>query len=312
MYNFLKQLYYNTKLGNIIIGFGIDLYIKTVPDKPYIQRAFKKSFGRKINFNNPKSLNEKINWLKLYDRTPLHTQCADKYAVRDYVKSKIGEEFLVPLYLQTEDVTQINENTINKRPCIIKTNHDSGGGIFVTEETNINWAGVRDSLKDRMSKNYFRTSREWQYKKIKPCIIVEQLLMDKNGNIPMDYKLHCFNGNVRMIQVDMGRGTDHHHRNWYDVNWNREPYKWSSPKGNGKYTDPSIEDAEKPKTLEKMILLSQKLSEPFAYVRVDWYDIDGVLFFGELTFHHDGGLQPILPKEWDYTLGKELNIDKIN
>ncbi|MEP2279096.1 ATP-grasp fold amidoligase family protein, partial [Maribacter sp.] len=113
---------------------------------------------------------------------------------------------------------------------------------------------------------------------------------------------------VRMISVDMGRGTDQHYRNWYNTNWEQEEFKWSSPKENGKSTDPSSEDLERPKTLKEMIRLSELLAKPFKYVRVDWYDVDGKLYFGELTFHHDGGFRPILPEIWDKKLGNELNL----
>ena len=159
-----------------------------------------------------------------------------------------------------------------------------------------------------MTKNYYTNSREWQYKNIEPRIIVEKLLQDRNGNIPFDYKLHCFNGLVRMIQVDVGRGTEKHFRNWYSPQWEREPFKWTAPIGSGKFTEPSDDEVPKPDTLEEMIRLSNILSKPFDYVRVDWYDVDEKLYFGELTFHHDGGTRPIIPAKWDLNLGEELRI----
>ena len=264
--------------------------------------------GKPLNLTNPRTLNEKINWLKLYDRTPLHTLCADKYSVREYVADKIGESYLVPLYFHTKNPDQIVLENIDQLPCIIKTNHDSGGGIFIHKKDNIDWISIQEKLKRRLKKNYYTKSREWQYKNIEPRIIVEKLLQDQHGNIPLDYKLHCFNGLVRMIQVDMGRGTNNHYRNWYNPKWQREPYKWSSPKGIGKFTDPSDDEVPKPNTLEEMIRLSEILSQPFDYVRVDWYDVDDKLYFGELTFHHDGGTKPIIPEEWDFNLGEELKI----
>ncbi|MBQ4915644.1 glycosyl transferase [Maribacter sp. MMG018] len=279
-----------------------------IPDKQLVQLKFRWHMGYFPNLKNPSTLNEKINWLKLYDRTPLHTQCSDKYLVREYIKEKIGNQFLVPLYFTTTNPKEITPENISDVPCIIKANHDSSGGIFVHDKSEINWEDVQETFKERLKLNYYVGSREWQYKNIEPRIIVEKLLQDKNGNIPFDYKLHCFNGKVRMISVDMGRGTDQHYRNWYNTNWEREEFKWSSPKGNGKSTDPSEEDAERPTTLNEMIRLSEILAEPFSYVRVDWYDVDGVLYFGELTFHHDGGFRPIEPKIWDKKLGNELKL----
>nr|WP_293165121.1 ATP-grasp fold amidoligase family protein [Allomuricauda sp.] len=260
------------------------------------------------DLNAPKTLNEKITWLKLNDRTNLHTECTDKYAVRKYISNTIGDEYLVPLYFHTVNVKDVRPENINKLPCIIKTNNDSGGGYFVRDIRSVNWEVIRKALKYRLSSNYYGKSKEWQYKHIKPRIIVEKLLEDKNGQIPFDYKVHCFNGKPRMISVDMGRNTNTHYRNWYSPQWQREPYSWSSPKGRGKSTKPSEQDVPKPKTLKEMLQLSKKLAEPFTYVRVDWYDVNDKLFFGELTFCHDSGLMPIVPKIWDERLGSELNL----
>ncbi len=283
-----------------------------LPDALILKYRYKKNMGKPLNLRRPRTLNEKINWLKLYDRTPLHTRCADKYSVRKYIIEKIGESYLVPLYFQTKNPEQILPENIKNFPCIIKTNHDSGGGTIVRGKEDIDWSNVQIKIKKRLTKNYYTNSREWQYKNIEPRIIVEKLLQDRQGNIPFDYKLHCFNGSVRMIQVDLGRGTENHFRNWYNPQWEREPYKWSSPKGLGKFTDPSDDEVPKPSTLKEMIRLSKILSAPFDYVRVDWYDVDGKLYFGELTFHHDGGCQPIIPEQWDFNLGEELRIKALN
>ncbi|MBO0330175.1 glycosyl transferase [Muricauda sp. CAU 1631] len=265
--------------------------------------------GKSPDLNDPKTLNEKIVWLKLNDRTPLHTKCADKYAVREYVSEKISDDYLVPLYYHTVNVKDIVPKNLPAPPYIIKTNHDSGGGIFVYDTLQIDWDQVQKSLKKRLKHNYYWESKEWQYKNIKPRVIVEKLLLTEAGKIPFDYKLHCFNGKVITIQVDMNRGTENHFRNWYDINWNREPFKWTAIK-DGKKTDPSDYDIERPSTLEEMIRLSELLAAPFCYVRVDWYDVDGQLYFGELTFHHDGGNSPIEPSEWDLKLGEKLNLIK--
>ena len=299
------EFYHHTLLGNQF-RFVYHKIKNHLPDKIILKHRFKKNMGKPLNLIEPRTLNEKINWLKLYNRTPLHTQCADKFAVREYISNKIGDSYLVPLYFHTKNPEHIIPENLYKLPCIIKTNHDSGGGIFIYKDADINWIEVQEKLKKRLNKNYYTISREWQYKNIEPRIIVEKLLQDRYGKIPLDYKFHCFNGSVRMIQVDLGRGTDKHFRNWYNTSWQREPYKWSSPKGLGKFTDPSDYEIPKPKNLNEMIKLSNILSEPFDYVRVDWYDVDDKLYFGELTFHHDGGSKPILPEKWDVNLGDEL------
>ncbi|PCJ92307.1 MAG: glycosyl transferase [Flavobacteriaceae bacterium] len=311
MKEILKYIYLRTLLGKLLSLVYHKVYFNFVPEKIVLKNRYQKKHGKKLNLKNPKSLNEKIVWLKLNDRTSLHTQCADKYAVREYVSEKIGTQYLVPLYYHTINPKEVRPDNLDKIPCIIKANHDSSGGIFVYDKSEIDWQQVQKEFKKRLKKNYYWKSKEWQYKNITPRIIVEKLLLDKNGNIPFDYKLHCLNGKVRMVQVDIDRGTDNHYRNWYSTEWVREPYKWSSPKGNGIYTDPSDKDVQKPHTLQEMIRLSEILAQPFDLVRVDWYNVDEKLFFGELTFHHDGGNQPILPETWDLKLGKELKLKNL-
>lgn len=284
------------------------LFIKTLPDKTFAKFKFKWHMGYLPDLDNPTTLNEKINWLKLNDRQELLTLCADKYRVREYVLEKIGNQYLVPLYFHTEKPDEIVPENIPETPCIIKANHDSSGGIFVHDKTKINWKEVQKEFAERLTLNYYRESREWQYKNIKPSIIVEKLLLDNEGVVPMDYKIHCFNGKVIMIQVDKGRGTKKHFRFWYDTEWKPQPYRWSPPIVNDKDNDSQKNGLQRPDTLEEMIELSAILAEPFDYVRVDWYDVDGKLYFGELTFHHDGGFVPILPKIWDEKLGLQLNL----
>ncbi|EAR15325.1 glycosyltransferase [Robiginitalea biformata HTCC2501] len=264
--------------------------------------------GYELNLQHPRTLNEKINWLKLHDRTPLHSQCSDKYAVRDYVKGKIGENYLVPLYFSTEDAADINERNIDKFPCIIKTNHDSSGGVFLREKEGVDWQEIQAKMAKRMHRNYYTNSREWQYKNIKPRIIVEQLLLDDEGKIPADIKVHVFHGKPEMIQMDEGRGTDGHFRNWYSPSWDLLPMRWSSVLKNGRLTDPKNVPVDKPRSLDKILELSRQLAEPFLYARIDWYEVGNRIYFGEITFHHDGGYRPILPKEWDYKLGEKLDL----
>ena len=309
----LRRLYKNTWFGQKImrrIKRIIDFFLyHFVPAAIITKWEFKRFQGYKLDLKNPVTLNEKIQWLKLNDRTPLHTKCADKYAVREYVKEVIGEEYLVPLSFQTLNPRDIIPGNLPDFPVIIKTNHDGSGGIFIKDKAAVDWKQVQEKLKKRLRKNYYYTTKEWPYKNIKPRIIVEKLLIDERGGIPYDYKVHCFHQKVEMIQVDMDRGTSHHYRNWYNSRWEREPYKWSSMK-DGRMTDPKDSDVEKPKSLDNMIALSESLSKEFAYVRVDWYNINEKLFFGELTFSHDGGFSPIIPREWDKHFGDKLILPR--
>lgn len=278
-----------------------------VSDKKAIKIRFKRAFGYLPDLENPKTLNEKIQWLKLNDRTELHTLCADKYKVRKFVKEKIGEQYLVPLVFETKNINDLNEANMPDFPVIIKTNHDSSGGIVVKDKKLVDWNKTQKHFKRLLKRNYYYISNEWQYKNIEKRIVVEKLLTDKNGKIPFDYKIHCFNQSVVTIQVDIDRSGEHK-RNWYSKDWGREPFYWSSLKSNGKRTDPADYDIEKPSCLKEMTELSETLATDFLYARADWYIVDNKIYFGELSFHHDGGLHPILPKKWDYKLGQMLKL----
>lgn len=281
-------------------------------DKMYLKHVFREQMGYKLNLNDPKTLNEKMQWLKLNDRTDLHTQCADKIAVRNYVTKIIGDKYLIPMILETSDINYLKPDNLPDYPFIIKANHDSGSYKIIRDKKDKDWNNIRNDAKGWLKRNYYKYSKEWQYKNIKPKILIEKLLLNNNNQIPNDYKLHCIHGKVEMISVDLDRGSDFHSRNWFDRNWKRTPFKWSSVYLDGKRTDPSDLSITKPICLEKMIDLSEKLAQPFKYVRIDWYELEEKLFFGEITFHHDSGLKPIEPFEWDLKLGSKINLHEGN
>ena len=263
----IGDFYRNSVIGYYLIRplFLIyEIFLKTIPDELHIKFKFKQHMGYSINLKNPQTFNEKINWLKLNDRTELHTISADKFKVRDYIASKIGVIYLVPLFYNTKSPKDIVPEMLPDFPVIIKTNHNSSGGIIVKRKSDINWKRARFDLKKNLKENYFYSSREWQYKNIVPRIIIEKLLIDKNGDIPYDYKLHCFNGKLVFTQVDLDRQTNHT-RNLYDVDWNVIPCKWVY--NNGK-------NIEKPIPYEKMKNLAETIAADFIYVRVDFYVIE--------------------------------------
>lgn len=279
------------------------------PEKWYVKIKFKKRMGYVLDLESPKTLNEKIQWLKLYDRTELHTICADKIAVRDYVREKIGENYLIPLIYTTTEVENLSMSDFPNYPIIVKTNHDSGSYRIVKTKENLDLDNLKKYFSEALSRNYYYKSKEWQYKNIKPQLLIEKLLIDNKYKTPLDYKIHCFGGKPRMIQVDLDRGTAYHSRNWYNINWEIEEFYWSSLlKGNE--TLPSDKIVDKPLNLDKMLDLSGKLSEDFSYVRIDWYDCNDELFFGEITFHHDSGYRPVTPLEWDIKLGELIKLPK--
>ena len=306
MKKFLGKLYRETAIGYLLIHPAILLYkfylFRLIPDKTFVKQQFKNALGYELDLNNPQTLNEKIQWLKLNDRNQLQTICADKYAVREYIRNKIGEQYLIPLILKTEKITDIFPENLPDYPFIIKTNHDSSGGIIVRDKSKIDWQNVRRKLAINLKNNYYYFNKEWQYKHIKPCIIVEKLLLDGSGSIPSDYKLHCFNGKLAFVQVDIDRQTDHR-RSIYDPHWNLLDCQWLYQKGGS---------VAKPISFNKMSSLAEEIARDFCYVRVDFYNLNGEIYFGELTFHPGSGIELFTPFDWDKKFGAQLNLSQVS
>ncbi len=300
MYAYLKHFYHETTIGHVLIHpikRLYDLYRpRLLPDKIYIKRTFKNTFGYELNLENPKTIQEKINWLQLNDRTPLHTLCTDKYAVRDYVKEKIGEQYLIPLVFHTDNPHDIIPDNLPDYPFIIKTNHGCGGHVIVKDKSRVKWEMVQKNLKKLLKHNYYYKNREWQYKDIKPCIVVEKLLLDENSNIPYEHKIFCFNGRFVYIEVIMDRYTKPK-VSIYDPDWKFiEHYE-------GIIYKPGKE-IKKPKKLTKMKSLAETLAKNFRFVRVDLYNVGNKIYFGEMTFSPVAGFESFPPPD----LAKKFNI----
>jgi len=251
------------------------------------------------DLEHPRTFSEKIQWLKLNDRTPLHTICADKYKVREYIKEKIGEEYLIPLVFETRKVNNICAENMPDYPVIIKTNHGSGGIFVVKDKNHTDFNKIQQQLKVTLKSNYYYLGKEWEYKNIKPRLIVERLMTDNSGNdLLNDYKIHCFNGKPIYIQTLFDRKTEIK-ETWYDVDWNQQSFRY--------YSDKS-KDVEKPICLKEMLKVASELSKYFVYVRVDLYVVNGNIYFGELTFHPAAGFMKWDPQEWDLKLGSKLKL----
>lgn len=266
-------------------------------EEAFIQWRFKKGFGYVLNLEHPRTFNEKIQWLKLHDRTPLHTRCADKYAVRQYVAEKVGAEYLVPLLYHTENPADITPENLPEPPFIVKTSHASFGGIIVRDKVDLDCKTLRKTLARQMKVNYYFRSKEWQYRNIKPRIMVEQLIESKDGVVPTDYKIYCFHGEPRFIQMITGRYVDTREC-FYDIDW--------SPL-NFRLTYPFIKvPPNKPERLSTMLDVAATLSSDFCYARIDLYHEYGKVYFGEITHHPDSGFSMFDPPVWDRKLGNML------
>lgn len=269
-----------------------------------IKRKFKNTFGRNINLCNPTTLNEKIQWLKLNVHDDFHTVVADKYAAREYWK-QFGEDGLIPLLYMTYDWKDLKPENIPDEPCIVKCNSGSGSYEIIRDKNKVNYKELQKKCRKWLSVNYYYRSQEWQYKNIKPCIIIEKLLLDKNGHIPNDYKLHYINGELQFIYCSIDREGENY-RSIYSPDWKRMDMEWVAKEDHkGGLTG---SDIPLPQTFEKMKKIADEVAKSFKYVRVDFYDVDGKLYYGEITLHHGSGFDTFEPQEFDLLYGNKLTL----
>jgi hypothetical protein len=277
-----------------------------LPPRTRINRDFQRTFGRPLPWDNPRTLNEKLNCMKHLVRSPLQRTCADKLAVRDHVAKLIGPDHLIPLLATFARARDVTPAAISSPSFILKVNHGSGQNIIVRDAATADFRTIRLRLADWMHTSHYTLSCEQPYRGIPPRILAEPLLLAPDGSLPLDYKLHCFAGRTEFIQVDIGRETDHR-RNFYDRDWNLLPFLWCEWDGdrplwpNGPAGPPPPPDL-----LREMLALAETLASPFPYVRVDLYLHQNKIYFGELTFYHGSGLERFSPPSQDLALGKLL------
>lgn len=262
-----------------------------------LKKWYKRETGKTLDLDNPRTYNEKIQWLKLYDSTPVKTMLADKYLVRDWVKETIGEEYLIPLLGVWDRAEDIDFESLPDQ-FVLKTNHGSGWNIIVCNKSDLCIPEIRKKLNDWLHTNYaFCFGLELHYKDISPRIVAEQYI--NAGKTPPDYKFLCFNGKVKYIWVDTGRFTDHK-RDIFNTDWSLLPFSIEYPN-----THLVI---ERPQNLEKMISLAEQLSADFVHVRVDFYDLNDKIYFGEMTFTPLSGAGLILPQAFDRLMGDLMEL----
>ncbi len=273
------------------------VFNRKIPDKPYIQMMYYVKLGKKINLKKPVMFNEKLNWLKLYDRNPQYTKLADKYEVRNYVKDMIGEEYLVPLLGVWDSAEEIPYEKLPER-FVLKCTHDSASVIICKDKDKFDRTEANEKLNKCLKTNYYWASREWPYKNIRPRIVAEQYMEDESHTELKDYKIYCFGGKPALIQVDFGRFV-HHERNLYDTSWNYINERFEYP------NNPEVQ-IKKPECLEEMLILAAKLSGRIPSVRIDFYSVNNRPYFGEITFYQEGGYGRFSSEEFERKLGQEI------
>ena len=276
-------------------------------DRSAIARQFARTFGYPLDWENPRTLNEKLNWLKLNNRDPLQQIAADKYAVRAHVAAKIGAQYLIPLIRKYDRAEEIRFAELPDA-FVLKTNHGSGQNWIVRDKAREDERQIVRQFREWLAVGHYATSREWPYQGMKPAIVAEELLLDENGQVPSDYKLHCFGGKVATIQVDLDRETAHR-RNFYDLNWQLLPFIWTEWDG-GKPAWPNGRAVARPAGLEEMVRVAETLSADFPYARIDLFYCGGKVYFGEITFYHGGAFERFDPPETDRIFGEKLVLPR--
>lgn len=272
-------------------------------DKRYYTWQYRLITGKKLDIDHPVSYNEKLQWLKLYDRKPIYTTMVDKLAVKQYVADKIGEQYVVPLYGVWDKPEDINYDALPEK-FVLKTTHGGGGldVVICKDKSKLDKDKVNNKLNHSLQSDYWRM-REWPYKDVPRKIIAEQYLEDETGELA-DYKVQCFDGKPFLIWVHRGRQSNHT-MDIYDINWNKlSVWQPGYP--------PTDEILDRPSVLDEMLRLSSVLSRGIAQLRVDWYIVNGKLYFGELTFFDGAGFSGWEPKEYENKLGSMINITSDN
>lgn len=270
-------------------------------DEKYLKYVFKEKTKEDLNLDNPQTFNEKLQWLKLYDRNPIYTKMVDKYEVREYVKEIIGEEYLIPCLGVYNSTKEIDFDKLPNQ-FVLKTTHDSGTIVICKDKKNFDKKAAIKKINKRLKRKYYYLWREWPYKNVKPRIIIEKYMEDKKQKVLNDYKFYCFDGQPRMMFVVVDRGKETK-TNFYDMEFNKIDVSQTYPNFDKKIN--------KPKQFDKMIELCKKLSKDIPHVRVDFYIINDKVYFGELTFFDAAGFDKFTPDKYDYILGKWIDISKI-
>lgn len=274
-----------------------------IPDRIYLCILFKKLMGRRLNLQNPQTFSEKLQWLKLYDRRPEYTTMVDKYAVKKYVSDKIGEQYIIPTLGVWESFDEIDFSKLPNQ-FVLKCTHDSGGLVICKNKNTFDIQDAKAKIEKSLKNNYYYSSREWPYKKVKPRIIAEEYMEDTQTSELRDYKFFCFNGKVKMLFIASDRQSKNEETkfDFFDIDFKHIDVRNGHPNA-------SV-PPEKPSQFELMKTLAEKLSVDIPQVRVDFYEVDGRVYFGEITFFHWGGFVPFEPSKWDKTFGDWIELPK--
>ncbi len=272
--------------------------LRFLPDRTYIQLYYFIRFRHLCNFRSPKLYNEKQNWLKLYNRKPEYVYMVDKIEAKSYVAGVIGQEHIIPLYGVWEHFDDIDFETLPDQ-FVLKCSHDSKSTLIVKNKSKFKKAQAKRTIETALKYNFFYFCREWPYKRVKPRILVEAYMEDHIDGELRDYRFFCFNGEPKVMKITSNLDNKKINVDYYDMDFKHLNF---SPKGN------ASKPPRKPTTFNQMVEFSKLLSKDIPSLRVDFYEVDGRFYFGELTFFNNGGFRSFTPREWDRIFGNWLEL----
>lgn len=281
----------------MIRTLGRQRWLDWLPDRPYLKLVYWGETGKKLNIDAPVTYNEKLQWLKLYDRKPEYCNYVDKYAVRSYISKTIGEHYLIPLLGVYDKVEEIDWESLPDK-FVLKCTHGSGSNIICKDKGNLDIEASKIKLNKWMKKSWYWFGREWPYKNVIPRIVCESFISESD-NTPDDYKFLCFNGKVKLIEVHIDRYGSHK-QDFYDEEWNKTAISQEGTRSDFVY--------EKPPLFEKIIQLSEQLASKIIHVRIDWFVVKDKLYFGEITFYDGSGFVAFDNEKDDCLLGGWIEL----
>ena len=294
-----RVLYYLRNNRELLLALAIK-HPKWFSDKLFLKTMFRHFMGTELNLNNPKTFSEKLQWLKLYDRKPEYTRMVDKYEAKKYVAGIIGEEYIIPTLAVYNSTSEIDLEALPDK-FVLKCTHDSGSVAICKDKKTFQKREAFAILEKGLSKNYFWQNREWPYKNVKPRIIAEPYMEDIETQELRDYKFFCFDGKVKALFIAEDRQGDEETKfDFFDADFHHLDIRNGHPNAD---TPPA-----KPHSFEKMKEMAEKLSQGIPHLRVDFYEANGKIYFGELTFSHWSGFTPFEPEEWDLKFGEWLHL----
>ncbi len=270
-----------------------------LPDEIYLRWLFRLKMGYKLNLKAPRTYNEKLQWLKLNDIHPEYAKLVDKIDAKNFVEQKIGAKYIIPTIGTWDNVNDIEWDNLPEK-FVIKCTNDSGGIVVCKDKSRLDINRAKAKLEDGWRKNYYQRNKEYPYRDLKPRIIAEEYMEDESGFELKDYKIFCFDGEPRFLFVATGRQEQDTRFDFFDLEWNHLPVLNGHPNAD--------HPIDKPKNFPEMLEVARKLSANIPHVRVDLYNVNGNIYFGEMTFFHWSGMAPFEPEEWDYRFGEYLKL----